>query len=321
MPPPTAPNHDRVRRADWERERDALQRIRAQVFVREQGVPESLEWDGLDSEAKHVIAETPEGEAIGTARLLPSGQIGRMAVLREHRGHGTGTRLLLSLLEIAGDCRQAPVYLNAQSTAIDFYRRLGFEAEGPEFDEAGIAHRRMLQRDPQRLLEQRLAHRRLGIDAGVLALDSIALTAFAVASLAVQAGRALCLSSADLEPRLYDRGEFLAAVRALALARRGQPVLRVLLRDGQVPVRHGHRLVELARALSSAVEVRVLPAELADQQEGFLVADETGYCLQHAAGEAAADFLAPARARELKHGFDQLWQQSAPSAEMRRLHL
>jgi predicted GNAT family N-acyltransferase len=310
-----------VRSADWERDRDALEHIRAQVFVREQQVPESLEWDGLDSEALHVIAESSEGEAIGTARLLPSGQIGRMAVLHEHRGRGVGTRLLLSLMEIAGESRPRMPFLNAQSAVIDFYRRLGFEAEGPEFDEAGIAHRRMLLRDPRRLLEQNLAHRRLGIDSGVLALDDTALAAYAVASLAAQAGREVCLSSADLEAWLYDRAEFLSAVRALALARRGQPVLRVLLRDGQAPVRHGHRLVELSRALSSAVEVRVLPAELADQQEGFVVADETGYFLHRAAGKTVADFHAPARARELKHGFDQLWQQSAPSAEMRRLHL
>jgi predicted GNAT family N-acyltransferase len=35
------------------------------------------------------------------------------------------------------------VYLHAQATAVDFYERLGFRAEGPEFDEVGIPHRRM----------------------------------------------------------------------------------------------------------------------------------------------------------------------------------
>jgi predicted GNAT family N-acyltransferase len=35
------------------------------------------------------------------------------------------------------------VYLHAQAAAVDFYERLGFRAEGPEFDEVGIPHRRM----------------------------------------------------------------------------------------------------------------------------------------------------------------------------------
>jgi len=54
--------------------------IRYEVFVDEQNVPEELEIDGLDGEAKHVLAFV-DGLPIGTGRILDDGHIGRVAVL------------------------------------------------------------------------------------------------------------------------------------------------------------------------------------------------------------------------------------------------
>ena len=47
-----------LERADWSRDRDreALRAIRTEVFVQEQAVPESLEWDELDAPSVHVLA-------------------------------------------------------------------------------------------------------------------------------------------------------------------------------------------------------------------------------------------------------------------------
>ncbi len=134
-----------LRRADWVRDGKALRAVREQVFVREQGVPLALEWDGDDAPALHLLAETPDGSAIGTARLLPDGQVGRMAVLAEWRGRGVGTALLKALLHIAADKHYPPLFLNAQTRAVGFYARHGFEAEGDEFEDAGIPHRRMVR--------------------------------------------------------------------------------------------------------------------------------------------------------------------------------
>jgi ElaA protein len=39
----------------------------------------------------------------------------------------------------------APLVLDAQSYIVDFYRRFGFVASGPEFLDGGIPHRRMLR--------------------------------------------------------------------------------------------------------------------------------------------------------------------------------
>lgn len=139
----------RIRLARWPEDRAAIRSVRHRVFVVEQGVPESLEWDGRDGEALHLLALDGAGEAVGTARLLPEGRIGRMAVLPGHRGRGIGGRLLQTLLEEARRRGLDRLELHAQCQVVDFYRRYGFLPIGEEYLEAGIPHRRMVQRPVQ----------------------------------------------------------------------------------------------------------------------------------------------------------------------------
>ena len=132
-----------VRLADWARDCELLRRIRHEVFVVEQGVPAALEWDGIDGDCRHALAEDGAGEAVGCARLLPDGHIGRMAVKAAWRGRGVGSALLAALVAEARAAGHARVVLNAQTQALAFYARQGFVASGEEFYEAGIAHRAM----------------------------------------------------------------------------------------------------------------------------------------------------------------------------------
>lgn len=124
----------------WQASQGVLKAIRTTVFVEEQGVPEDLEWDGLDEHAYHVMAFAPDGTPIGTGRLLQDGHIGRVAVLREWRGKGVGRALLDMLLVIANKMGYDEVRLHAQIRVLDFYMRRGFVVEGEEFMEAGIPH-------------------------------------------------------------------------------------------------------------------------------------------------------------------------------------
>jgi predicted GNAT family N-acyltransferase len=133
----------RIEPARWPDDRPALRQVRESVFVAEQGVPLELEWDEQDAAALHLLARDANGRPIGTCRLLPDGHIGRMAVLRAWRGRGVGSALLAAVVGQARQRGLRRVRLNAQCTALDFYRRHGFVAEGPEFDEAGIPHRHM----------------------------------------------------------------------------------------------------------------------------------------------------------------------------------
>ena len=126
---------------DWGTHEQALSSLRRTVFVEEQGVAEDEEWDGADPDCRHFLADA-NGLPVGTARLMPSGQIGRMAVLREWRGRGIGARLLKLAVDAARAANQS-VFLHAQSHAVGFYERSGFEATGQPFMEAGIEHRQM----------------------------------------------------------------------------------------------------------------------------------------------------------------------------------
>lgn len=131
-----------IRRADWNTpsDRELLQCVRREVFIVEQQVPEALEWDDDDTSAIHLLAVAQgTGEPVGTARILSSGQIGRMAVLRPWRGKGIGTALLK---EAVLHSAKAP-FLHAQVHALPFYQRFGFEPRGETFDEAGIPHQLM----------------------------------------------------------------------------------------------------------------------------------------------------------------------------------
>jgi predicted GNAT family N-acyltransferase len=132
-----------LRPASWQQDRAALELVRRRVFIEEQGVPEAEEWDAADPVAWHLLAQTRNGEPVGTGRLEPSGKIGRVAVLAEWRHGGLGGRIVRRLVNHATDLGLGSVYLHSQSAAEGFYRGLGFKAEGPIFDEAGIPHVRM----------------------------------------------------------------------------------------------------------------------------------------------------------------------------------
>lgn len=127
----------------WHDGEPLLRAIREKVFMQEQGVPAELEWDGLDDVCHHALALSANGDAIGCGRITPDGHIGRMAVLPEWRRKRIGSAVLELLVDYARSLHLEHVELNAQVQAIALYKNFGFEAEGDEFMDANIPHRRM----------------------------------------------------------------------------------------------------------------------------------------------------------------------------------
>ena len=111
-------------------------------------MPPALEWDGLDADAIHLLALDPADEAVGCARLLAGGKLGRMAVLEGWRGKGVGKALLQAAMAVCRQHRWPVVSLSAQAHAIGFYQRAGFVVCSEEYLDAGIAHRDMRLRKP-----------------------------------------------------------------------------------------------------------------------------------------------------------------------------
>ena len=129
--------------ADWTQDREGLIAVRTRVFVEEQGVPPELELDEFDAVSRHAKAVTGEGRIVGTGRLLPDAHVGRMCVLPEYRGRSIGSRLLQHFIDLARREGFPHLHLNAQISALDFYRRHGFHEVSDIFLEAGIEHQAM----------------------------------------------------------------------------------------------------------------------------------------------------------------------------------
>lgn len=139
-------------------------RIRREVFIKGQNVPEEIEIDGYDSELTggpfpkdgaadkndvvHVLAlyngrPAAAGRLIcrtGEKKELKTAKIGRIAVLPEFRGLGIGSAVVKYLMWLSEKKSAARIILHAQCYIAGMYEKLGFKARGEVFAEAGIDH-------------------------------------------------------------------------------------------------------------------------------------------------------------------------------------
>lgn len=130
----------KINHVKWSEYEKALRTIRTKVFIEEQQVPIALEWDSQDTSAQHLLVFTSTNEPIACARLLNNGSIGRMAVLKEWRGLGIGTKLLNKAIALHRQQGISVITLSAQVHAIPFYQKAGFEVISTPYLDAGISH-------------------------------------------------------------------------------------------------------------------------------------------------------------------------------------
>lgn len=124
--------------------------IRKEVFVKEQGVDESNEFDELDKEVPHLVI-FEDGSPVATGRIIPykenAVKLGRIAVIKEKRGQGFGKQIVLELIKKAKEDGAKEIYLGSQAHAVGFYEKCGFELLGTEmYLEEGIEHFDMVMR-------------------------------------------------------------------------------------------------------------------------------------------------------------------------------
>ena len=127
-----------------DQEKELVLSIRKIVFIKELNIPEHMEIDDNEDLATYVLANIGS-EYVGTARWrdTDSGiKLERFAVLSEYRSYGVGTAMTKFILNELDHSKL--IYLNAQESAISFYKKLGFDSIGPMFDEVGIAHQKMI---------------------------------------------------------------------------------------------------------------------------------------------------------------------------------
>ena len=116
--------------------------IRRRVFVFEQGVDSSEEFDGYDDSAVHIGA-CIDGVPIGCGRIRMidgKAKLERIAVVKDLRGQGVGRAIVAYMKEVSRAMGVSSCYLHSQTSAVEFYSGCGFRKVGEPFFEAGIAH-------------------------------------------------------------------------------------------------------------------------------------------------------------------------------------
>lgn len=125
---------------------EQAKQVREIVFVQEQRIDTSLEYDDLDGVCTHVVGLL-DSEPVTTARLRPVdstvGKVERVATIQAARGHGYGKEIMDEVERVAKRQGLVELRLGAQLTALPFYEKLGYEAFGDEFLDADIPHRMM----------------------------------------------------------------------------------------------------------------------------------------------------------------------------------
>lgn len=119
--------------------------IRKIVFIMEQGIAETDEfdeYDKLDEKAKHILV-CEGSKPVGTGRVRFAGGFGkieRICVLKDYRANGYGKEIICTLERIAAWQEKKKIKLHGQVQASGFYQKLGYSIASEIFNEDGIDH-------------------------------------------------------------------------------------------------------------------------------------------------------------------------------------
>ncbi len=319
-------------KVEWSTHKEKLRAIRERVFIEEQSVPRDVEWDGLDETATHFLALNEMGLALGTARLVTSsGQIGRMAVLKEQRGRDIGRQLLEAAIGHAIAVGLERVFLHAQTHAEGFYRKSGFLPIGGEFLEAGIPHVEMAltlpipfkasDQDRRLPLVNPSASPPSDRPNAIRTFQSESDCRDGVVELISQARRKVLILSPNLDAALFAHPPVLSAVSEF-VRRSRHASARVLVEDAKAIAETAHPLLELVRRMPSKIEMRRLPDDNVPSRS-FIVVDDAAIWVQPDV-QAYVGWLNlndRVEARRLTDEFTLFYDRSSDDPELRLLSL
>lgn len=140
----------------------------------------------------------------------------------------------------------------------------------------------------------------------------------AVAEIATRATRSLSIYTPDLEPQLYDQDCFLEPLKRLVLAR-SHARLRVLISDPARAAREGNRFMQMARRLTSYIDLRNVAPEYRSNPCSFIVADDKAiaYRQQASRWDGIVEFNDVQVVRRYLAYFDEVWAGSLIQPELR----
>ena len=129
-----------------------IHEIRRIVFMGEQNISEEDEMVAWEDEVSEHLIVYEGGVPVATGRVVVHDgktSLGRIAVLKEHRGKGLGRLVTAELIEKAFSMGAEEIEIHAQSYLVEFYGGFGFVVCSEEYEEAGIMHFTMVLRRVQ----------------------------------------------------------------------------------------------------------------------------------------------------------------------------
>ena len=163
---------------------------------------------------------------------------------------------------------------------------------------------------------------RLGVSGDDIQLDSSEENQTLILELVSQAAKTIDIFTRDMASRVYDDAKFIAAARDL-IVRNDKTRVRILIIDPDKSIKHGHRIIELARRLSSSIDIRHVHVDYRADSQSYLIADGRGILHRKLASryEAIVNFNNPLWGRELLNHFNEIWEHSQPILDFKRLHI
>ena len=143
-------------------------------------------------------------------------------------------------------------------------------------------------------------------------------------SLAQQAQTSIDIFTQDMDSEIYSNKIFEQSIFNLA-RQHPKTLIRILALDTKRAVQNGHCLIRLAQSLTSSVMIHNPSRDHQDMLINFMVVDRMGLLYRPASTRknynATFNFKAPRRAAELADLFNEMWQQSTPDTQTRRIYV
>ena len=156
----------------------------------------------------------------------------------------------------------------------------------------------------------------------VIKLEDAEQNRLAGRELVKQARYTLDIVSRDLDHKLYDNDDFVSAVKELATSG-PKAKIRILIQDSDKTIKQGHRIIDLARKLTSFIEIRIQGKRFKEFNEAWLIVDNKAWIRRAYADKYPADidYSATRELKDVAKSFDSMWYEASNDPNFRQLSI
>lgn len=137
-----------------------------------------------------------------------------------------------------------------------------------------------------------------------------------------EARHEICFFGPMIDPVLFDNDAAAAALSEFA-RRSPRTRIRIVVHNTQKNVVNSHRLLPLAQKLTSSIAIHLSSHKHRDLRQQYLLVDGRSYlfCPVAERYQGRSEVQAPAAVKQMQQEFEEIWNQSKPDINTRRLNL